>query len=358
MKFVKERLGILTALLVAASVAFVADPGAAGAAKRRCEKSAVQVRLAPGDTSQYTVVGWLCARGQPAGKTVQLLIPGLTYSHQYWDMPYATGQYSYVDAAIADGYATFAVDRLGVGASDKPPADKVTLSAQAYVTHQLVSALRDGAVGATKFRRVVGVGHSLGAAIWMIHPAYVDVDGLILTSYLHQVNVVQQQAIAATLRPAWEDARFSTRPDGYFTTAPGTRFANFYHQSSADEGTVALDEAMKDTATAGERATLSLARNPVHSEGIQVPVLLVVGDHDGLACGLGAELSCASAQALCHRESRYWPETSHLSAVLIPDTGHSLALHRGAPTYFAKTSAWIHDLTRGKPHLPDVCGGV
>jgi pimeloyl-ACP methyl ester carboxylesterase len=157
----------------------------------------------------------------------------------------------------------------------------VTVVTEAFVAHQLVQQLRhDGG-----FRRVMGVGHSYGSAIWMVEAAgHQDVDALVLTGYLHQANPVQQAAIAAGLCPASQDPAFTDDPppDGYVTTKPGTRGASFYYLPGATRTASALDERTKATGTTGQRATMSLARDPAYSRTITVPVLLVVGDHDTL----------------------------------------------------------------------------
>jgi hypothetical protein len=96
-------------------------------------------------------------------------------------LPYQPDQYSYVQAALDDHQVVFNLDRIGVGQSDRPPADRVTVASEAYVTHQIVQALRHGQLDGTRFGRVVGVGHSMGSAIWMYEAAHDhDVDALVL----------------------------------------------------------------------------------------------------------------------------------------------------------------------------------
>src|SRR5439155_11635789 len=107
-----------------------------------CQKRQFRVTLAPGAPVHYTVVGWLCAKPPLTGRTVQVLIPGYTVTHLYWDFPLRPQQYSYVRALTNAGYATLNLDSLGSGQSDLPvPGDRVTVEAQAYVVHQIVQAL-------------------------------------------------------------------------------------------------------------------------------------------------------------------------------------------------------------------------
>jgi hypothetical protein len=46
---------------------------------------------------------------------VQILSPGGWYSHTYFDWPLDPARYSYMRAAAAAGYATFNIDRIGIG---------------------------------------------------------------------------------------------------------------------------------------------------------------------------------------------------------------------------------------------------
>jgi alpha-beta hydrolase superfamily lysophospholipase len=307
-----------------------------------CQRTTVPVTLTPADTTSYEIVGWLCARGPVQGKTVQLLVSGFTYDHHYWDMPYQPTLYSYVRAALNAGYATFNIDRIGVGQSDRPPAAQVTVASQAYTIHQTVQALRQGAIAGTPFAKVIGVGHSMGAAIWIYEAAnYSDVDGLVLADYLHQPNVAQQKSIAATMYPAQQDARFGASvPPGYLTSRPGTRGTDFYRNGFVDQAVVALDESLKQTATTGEAKTLDLARDPRFSRAIQVPVLLVVGEHDDLGCASGAGLSCASGAAILAREQANYSPQACLAAVLLPSAGHDTNLHLNARQWFASAALW------------------
>ena len=71
----------------------------------------------PDPKRRTTLVGWLClAKDDRHGaRTVQLLVSGLTFDHNYWDTTYQPDTYSYVRAANKHGYSTFNIDRLGVG---------------------------------------------------------------------------------------------------------------------------------------------------------------------------------------------------------------------------------------------------
>jgi alpha-beta hydrolase superfamily lysophospholipase len=346
-----------TIVLGSLSPGGVADAhGTTHAALRpHCQRHSLTVHLSPTSPTRYQVVGWLCGEGNPRGRPVQLLISGLTYDHRYWDLPYRPDQYSYVQAAVDDHQVVFNLDRIGIGQSDHPPADLVTVPADAYVIHQVVSALRQGAVEGVRFPRVVGVAHSMGSAILMYEAAqYADVAAVVLTDYLHVSNIAQRDRILASFVPADADPRFAGRrvPAGYVTTSPGaaTRLADFYDAADADPTVAKLDDAFAQTATTGELAGLALSRDPAVSMAIRVPVLVVVGQNDSLDCAPAIGLSCADAAAICQRESGYYPPAARLATFVVPDAGHSINLHYHATRWFAAAAAWIDRLPQGREH--------
>jgi pimeloyl-ACP methyl ester carboxylesterase len=333
--------------------------GVAGAhpapARAHCQRHTVPVRLTPEARTRYQVVGWLCGDGRSLrGRPVQLLVSGLTYDHRYWDLPYHPDEYSYVHAATADHQVVFNIDRIGIGRSDHPPADQVTVPAQAYVTHQIVQALQHGSFdGLPPFPRVITVGHSMGSAILMYEAAtYHDASALVLTDYLHASNPAQRDQVLASFVPAEGDRRFAGQhmPAGYVTTTPGaaTRLADFYHAADAEPAVANLDNSFAQTATSGELAGLAIARDPTISQNIRVPVLEVVGENDSLDCDPAIGLLCRSAADICDREAAYFPPTAHLAAFVLPGAGHSINLHRHADRWFAAATTWIDNLNQDR----------
>jgi hypothetical protein len=164
-----------------------------------------------------------------------------------------------VNAATAAGYATLAIDRLGVGASSAPPAGALAVPAQASALSQIVRALRTGAVAPTRFGTIIGVGPAF-AGRWM--------------------------------------------PYGYLTTKPGSRLPLFHNPNFVDARVVYLDEKSKATSTADERASIAEARQPGLTEKISVPVLVAVGQQDSLFCDpANKALPCANPTLVLNRES-------------------------------------------------------
>jgi alpha-beta hydrolase superfamily lysophospholipase len=342
----------LALALAAAALAAVALPPAAGARaaglpELTCSDHTLPVRIADPGPADQTMWGQLCFRGSREPATVQLLVHGATYDHLYWNFPYGVGYYSYVDAATAAGYATFDVDRIGDGNSSHPPSAELDLTAGAVALHDAVTALRAGAVDGHPFQRVIMVGHSLGSVeAWIEAASYHDVNAVIITGALHALNPDLVALAEADVYPAVDDPKFANSglDSGYTTTRPGTREALFYDPATAGPAVVALDEADKDTSTVGELGgLLSLESEPPSeqpSSQITVPVLVVAGADDSIFCTGVTVYNCASAASVRSYEARYYQAAAHLKVVVIPGTGHDLALSTTAPLTTAAMIAW------------------
>ncbi|MFF5291851.1 alpha/beta hydrolase [Paractinoplanes globisporus] len=333
-------------VVLAATLVAAAPAQAYAEQEQHCVRRDLPVILTPAPhVATYRLAGWLCQPRRP-GRTVQLLVPGLTYTHQYW-----TGldqRTDYVTAAVAAGNAVYLIDRIGTGASDRPPADQVTLTAEATVVHQAIQALRDGTLG--RYRTVAGVGHSFGTVVWMAEAAtYHDVDALVLTGLLHQIDLDVMTRFTTDLHPAGDDPKFaqSASPEGYLTTLPGRRAAYFLDPATAEPGASTWDEATKTTATTGE-LTYTPQQELAYSRAITAPILLVVGARDALFCG--PTMPCTHGADICQREQTTYASNTGLIAVTIASTGHSLNLHTSAPSTRKVINGWLrHQATESVP---------
>lgn len=296
-----------------------------------CKQLSQTVSLEEGQPAIYKVVGELCYK--PNHKNVvHLLLSGATYGDLYWDFPLHPKQYSYVRALTNNGYATFNLERIGIGESDHPPQNEVTLQANAFVAHQIVQALRNGQLG--KFSQVMLVGHSLGSGIAVIEAAqYDDVDGLVLTGFLHNQGPAFGD-VAASLHPVQQDPHFTNHdlPDGYLTTLPDKR-SIFYSTPDADSDVIKLDELTKETITIAEAQGLPpLVADPNNVQGIRVPVLIVMGEFDQIFCSDG----CPQVQV----EPTYYESSPKVEVRVLKNAGHDLNLHPNAPALFATVVDW------------------
>ncbi len=310
-----------------------------------CTSYTLPVTLSANDPTIYHVFGQLCSQGSLDGKTVQFLIHGFTYDHNYWSWPLIPGKYSYVTKATADGYVTFAVDRIGSSLSDHPDGTNVTLQSNAFVIHQLVQDLRNGTISNTHFTKVVLVGHSFGSATSIYEAAtYDDVDGLILSGFVHQQNPDIIPTFGNDIYSASSDPKFSNSglgPD-YLTTKPNTREELFYNLIDANSQVIALDEELKQTGTAEELSTGQAAFSPTFSQSIHVPVLTAVGQNDKLVCNeLIPGLSCQDANTILLREAPDYSAQACLEAFVLPTAGHDMNLHLNAKSWFVAANDWV-----------------
>lgn len=312
------------------------------AASPHCQQQKVPVALTPGAPASYTIVGWLCAYGPLRGRTVQVLVPGLTYDASYWNFPLDPERYSYVRYADAAGYATLAIDRLGTGASSHPGATVLNAQTEAYTVHQIVTDLHAGLLGHTRFGQVMLVGHSYGSEIALNEAAtYHDVSGLISTGWLTAGNLAGHLTVRDSYEPASDDSAFASLPAGYMTTKPDAKGPDFYNMSYADPAVVAEDNALRQTVTTSEVVSVADPIPQPTTLSIRVPVLLVVGQDDALNCNATAPgLSCANSAAIMARESANYSPQACLGAFVLPRAGHSINLHPDAPEWFAVADAW------------------
>ncbi|CCH30706.1 alpha/beta hydrolase [Actinosynnema sp. NPDC047251] len=284
---------------------------------------------------RHTVHGQLCS---PAGgaTAVQLLIPGSTYNSSYWD--YDDGAHSFRAAQNAAGFATLAVDRLGTGASSKPLGLLLTSFVQAEAVHQVVRGLRSGAYGPSYAKVIIG-GHSLGSSISILEAGtHHDVDGVLVTGLTHRANPAGVVTVLGSMIPANLDPKFGLgQPLGYLTTSPGTRFAAFHAPGFLSGPLKALDERTKDVFSPTEAVDgLGVAVLLPYSRLIDVPVLVVTGQHDATVCGLLAS-NCSNANTLHADEAPYYRD---LRTYVVEGYGHSVNLAPNAGQYYAAVASW------------------
>lgn len=168
-------------------------------------------------------------------ESVQFLTHGGTLDNSYWD--FAPG-YSYVDVAAEKGYATFSYDRLGSGRSEHPdPVQVVQVPLQVSLAHELIAKLKAGLIGGIAFEKVVGVGHSLGAAITQgVSGSYDgDFDAVILTGHsgFHGGSIIGFAAAAQQIANTLPDrGGLKGLANGYFSIGPveqALQFAFYYY---------------------------------------------------------------------------------------------------------------------------------
>jgi pimeloyl-ACP methyl ester carboxylesterase len=313
---------------------------------------------------KYSIHGTLCVPAGTASGAVVVLVPGTTYTKQYWDVPIEPETYSFRLAMNRAGHATFALDRLGSGRSSIPPSAAVTGIAQADTLHGVVQALRTGQVGAHHFGTVVLGGHSLGSADAVYGAAsHGDVDGLLLTGFSHNLNA-RNVAVRFTpgvgMQPAMLDPAF--RGDGYdpgyITTLPRGRRL-LYGPDDVTPELQRWDEATKNVTSTVEVASAFPSATPVPalpvlspvadlppSQSIEADVFLVNGGHDNIVCSPVVP-NCESSSSLLSTERPFFPNARTLQASLIRGAGHDLNLSIHSPEYLRTVLDWVEHTVLG-----------
>lgn len=345
MRYKRVRLTLAIGAALAA-VAYPVLPGQAEAGTVSCTELSIPVSLAGLPQTMY---GKLCLPATGAS-TVQLLIPGGSYTSTYWDLPASRGLFSFRAAQNEAGYATLTVDRLGTGRSSKPLSALLTTIADAAVAHQVVGKLRSGALG-HRFAKVIIGGHSLGASISVLEAAnFQDVDGVLLAALTHHLDLVDSGKDGIlSFYPAILDPLLARRlPDpGYLTTEPGTRYKAFHKPGQPVAGAIDYDESTKDVFSATEAAdAIGVTIMSPYTILINAPVLVALGGQDELFCSpLPVATDCSSAQALLAQETPFYNPNARLRTYLLPGTyGHSFNFAPNAWEFAQAATRWADEL--------------
>lgn len=347
MRLLLRRLATAAVALLCAGT--VLTPAQASAAEAACQNLNIPVSLLEVPLlglKDQTMYGRLCV--PPGGsRTLQVLVPGGTYSSAYYDPPGLPDTRSFRKAVNNAGYATLAVDRVGSGRSSKPLSELLTATAQANAVHHAIQAMRTGAVG-PRFDKIVLVGHSLGSATTILEAAtFRDVDGVVITGFTHRIASLTVLPTLAALSPAALDPKMSKvvgLDAGYLTTLPGMRYSAFHNPGPFDQQVIDADEASKDLIAPGEIVDAVLIGLVLpYSRRINVPVLLAMGEKDGVFCGPLAS-DCSSAESLRQGEAGFYSPEARLRAFVVPGYGHSINFAPNAPLLHDAVTGWMNEV--------------
>jgi pimeloyl-ACP methyl ester carboxylesterase len=337
---------VLPGRLVAATLGLLVLCGlsvpasAAATVAVRCRAVAEPVTVT--GIGQATVAGTLCAPAGRPVRTIEVLVSGLSYDRIYWELPPAQGVPGYQQSVAQHGYAALALDRLGTGASTRPPAATLTYSAELDALHQVISAVRAGAFGS--YRNLVLVGHSYGSGLSVGEAgSYHDVDALVLSGWAHSQGSAGLSFYNALVDAGTDPVTGPTDPPaGYLTTRVGTRAGFFDAPGDASPAVELADEATKSTLTQQELATITDAYDPSLAARVDVPVLVAIGQHDVLTCGV--PLTCSSSAEIGLYESALFTGSPGLTGYLLPGAGHSINLAANAADWYQQSVTWTGGL--------------
>jgi pimeloyl-ACP methyl ester carboxylesterase len=262
---------------------------------------------------------------------VQILVPGVTYDHHYFDLEGGGDVVSQARQTAREGWLVLALDRVGTGDSSKPPAASVTTAVQVTSIDHFVDKI------ASMYRRlpIVLVGHSYGSVVAEgVAAASNKIDALVITGFMYRRTSPSFEGFPE-LTPTATDPVLGkqTLPAGYLTTAPNSR-KFFYYLPNANRATLVADERTKSTTTAAEVPGFAQElASRAFATAVRVPVLVVVGDNDYLYQG-------DDPAAFEPDQKSAFGAAASVQAVLIPNAAHDLALHRNAPFTTALINRW------------------
>ena len=223
--------------------------------------------------------------------TLQLLVHGNSYNHQYFyafeEVPSSLAN-SWAAYDNAQGFLTLAIDRLGCGKSSKPdPINVIQAPYQSELYNALVQILRSSAKLSisTSWKKTVWVGHPFssiaGTQISTNHPAAID--AYIQTGFA--IPTPDENAHPGELTHGYVQAsvydprRFPPDPyiPGYLVSSSTEGSRNTFYSNPITDFSPALydrDFEKKDILTLGE----ALTQNIYNSISYTNPVYILTGN--------------------------------------------------------------------------------
>lgn len=331
----KSSVRTLTTLLLSATIAATTLAAGGDAAASGCDRIEVDrlvfpVTLADGNT--YDVVGYLYYKGNYRFRPLQVLVHGLTYTHEYWDLPSIGGRdYSYARYMAERNYAVLALDLPGTGESDRPDGDFLDLAQTAESVHQVLTEMREpGGVFKAPFHRIALVGHSNGSVTsTAVQGTYNDADVLVNTGFVftpHPIPV-DPAAIGALLGSP------------YVTFPSEMRTALFYDAATSNPALVRYDNAhVANTTTRGEFLSMLAVSDDPSLAGVgdvTSPVLIQLATHDVLEPASYAD-----------EDETLFTNAESVTTAVVTEAGHSLNGHIRPSVGWAQIDHWLRRTLR------------
>lgn len=246
------------------------------------------------------IIGYSYAPSHQSTSSVLVMIHGASDTHTVFDF---TPGYEAAPGLAQRGVAVLTVDRVGYGASSHPDGDTLTFAASAGYVHEVIQAVRGGALGFVP-SAVALLGPSAGGDIALVEAGtYHDVDGLIVVSNTSQ------------LQPALFNVDFNAffAQGPYFDFGVAFRTDFFYAQPFALQRLIDLDNATRALVPRAEiGSALAGASAPFRSQ-VTAPVLLLQADHDAIYIPLD--------------DTALFTSSNEVSYVLLGQTGHKSFEH-------------------------------
>ncbi|KAJ6574332.1 hypothetical protein B0H19DRAFT_933825 [Mycena capillaripes] len=286
--------------------------------------------LVPNDPTD--VFGGLKSNSSSLRHVLQILAHGFSYTNQYWSPPIEEFRnYSYAAFSCKRGLPSLAVDLLAAGLSSRPAnASDVQFPTSAAALSQLAQHLKSTSIlpGIRPFQKIIGVGHSLGSALFnfgaIVDGAQSPMDGLVLTSMLifgpdDPPPGSGTSAVPVPARDA-DPIRWGGLDPSYVTINDRTLFY------PADPTTFSPRMLLFDAFTK-DLGPLSLgvqvASSSIPAANYTGAVAKVIGAEDQALC---VDNRCVDGEALTAAERVAWPAARSFEVIVSQGSGHDMNL--------------------------------
>ncbi|KAK7987899.1 hypothetical protein PG989_008214 [Apiospora arundinis] len=308
-------------------------------------------------TGDYHLAATYCepSSGGDAPKVLQILTHGIGFGRSYWDFAYNDYEYSYVNHALAHGYATLAWDRLGLGESTRlDPVSEVQLPLEVEALRELTRLLRAGEVDLqpktnstktnTKFDKIVHVGHSLGSSVVYALAALdtTALDGLVLTGWSTVTDFMGAGFIGLHLEQAGpKGGHLAGYAPGYVVVGDVTALhTDFFAPGAYDPAILEPAYAAGEPTTVGEIATGSYMAD--QKLQVTVPSLVITGQKDLIFCGTDCYgTNNASLISLLDLVNSSFPIAKPILPITVPGSGHGLNLDKNHEYTYGNISHFL-----------------
>ncbi|KAF2663170.1 alpha/beta-hydrolase [Microthyrium microscopicum] len=300
-------------------------------------------------TESVSIAATFCSPKTPSAskqdreKTVLITSSGLAYDSRYWDSEYNPSKYSFVEAAVAQGYSVFNYDRLGVGQSQKVSGWTNQASIQVEILASLIQLVRNGnytgPVG--KAKSIVAVGHSFGSQITNVlltkYPSIVD--AAILTGDAYESipygGALLEETIEPRIANQLDPKIFGELDTGYLTFVDIYAHVNFFFKAPFYEIS-AVQYAQSIAQPFALLEFLSTAAYSLKAPEYEGSLFMMAGEFDIPAC-LGDCVNTFRTQNL----TEMFPKSRLIDTYILPGAGHGVNFASNVGEYYGETWGFL-----------------
>ena len=286
---------------------------------------------------------------------------GGLFDKRYWDPTINPSEYSFVDAALAEGYSILTYDRLGTGLSDEPDVYTIVqVPLQLEILRSITNMARSGellknSTGSTDilkssntfFHNIIHIGHSFGSVLTNAFLANYGnlTDAAVLTGFIQNEHFAELRVATFGLEYAPQNNKTLSgdRPSVYMVdgTLGGFRTIFFSTQANAtteigDVDTEVLDYAFSIRQSITTSEFLPPAVNTGVAPLFEGPLQFMLAEFDYPICR--GDCRIPFDPATFHN---LYPNAKYIDIYTQQGNGHALTMHRKANLGYKATLDWL-----------------